>query len=228
MVWVTPAPWPKLGAMSTDAPQEPVAPTPEGRRVRLPSMSRNAALMVVALLALAVGGAGLGLSIANRLANDDRGPVAYVSQVEVGRWSERFGPPPGYKPGFGRPPSRFGRGPFTRDGPYARGIWDRNGAGKRGERSSTGKDASVVSDMVIAIGEVTGLSNGAISVFTILGNDVDIALREADQAEGIAVGGWAVVMAERTAEGLVARWVRPMTAPDVFPDRARLRPAVAS
>ena len=63
--------------------------------------------------------------------------------------------------------------------------------------------------MVIAIGEVTGVSDDTISVFTILGNDVDIALREADQAGEASVGGWAVVMAERSADGLVARWVRP-------------------
>lgn len=214
--------------MSSDAPQESPQPTSEGRRVRLPSVSRNAAVIALALVALALGGAALGLSVANRLADDDGGSVAYVSNVDVGRWSARFGPPPGYRPGFVRPPSRFGRGPFARDGPYARGIWDRIGAGKRGERSSTGKDAGVVAGMVVAIGEVTGLSHGAISVFTILGNDVDIALREAEQADGVAVGEWAVVMAERTDDGLVARWVRPMLAPDEFPDRARLRPAVAS
>ena len=214
--------------MSSEAPQEPSQPTPEGRRVRLPLASRNVAVIALAVLALAVGGAALGLSIANRLSGDERGPAAYVSKVEVGRWSERIGPPPGYKPGFVRPPSRFGRGPFAKDGPYARGIWDRNGAGKRGGRSSTGKEASAVSGMVIAIGEVTSVSDGSISVFTILDNHVDIALRATDQADGVAVGGWAVVMAERTAAGLEARWVRPMTAPDVFPDRARLRPATAS
>jgi hypothetical protein len=202
--------------MSSDAPQESPQPTPEGRRLRLPSVSRNVAVIALALAALAVGGAALGLSIANRLADDDRGPVAYVSKVEVGRWSERFEPAPGYRPGFVRPPSRFGRGSFGKDG------WDR----KHGARSP-GRAGSAAG-MVIAIGEVTGVSHGTISMFTILGNDVDIALREADQAEGIALGGWAVVMAERTADGLTARWVRPMPAPDELPDRARLRPAVAS
>ncbi len=208
--------------MSADAPQEPPQPTPEGRRLRLPLVSRSVAVIALALVALALGGAALGLSIANRLADDARGPVAYVSQVEVGRWSERFGPPPGYKSGFVRPPSRFGRGPFGKDG------WDRRHGGKRDVRAPTGKDAAVSAGMVIAIGEVTALSDDTISVFTILGNDVDIALPKADQADGVAVGGWAVVMAERTGDGLVAHWVRPMSAPDAFPDRARLRPATAS
>lgn len=190
--------------------------------MRLPSVSRNVAVIALVVLALAVGGAALGLSIANRLASDDRGPVAYVSKVDVGRWSERFGPPPGYKPGFARPPSRFGRGWFGKDG------WKRDAGGKFGARSPTARDSDVAAGMVIAIGEVTGLSNGAISVFTILGNDVDIFLRESDQADGVAVGGWAVVMAERTSDGLVARWVRSMSAPGEFPDRVRPRPAVAS
>ncbi len=203
--------------MSSDAPPEPPQPTPEGRRLRLPSLSRSAAVIA---LALAVGGAALGLSIANRLADDDRGTVAYLSKVEAGRWSERFGPAPGYKPGFVRPPSRFGRGSFGKD------SWARKPDGKHGARSPARTDSAA--GMVIAIGEVTGVSHGTISMFTILGNDVDIALREADQAEGIALGGWAVVMAERTGDGLAARWVRPMPAPDDFPDRARLRPAVAS
>ena len=207
--------------MSSDAPQEPPQPTPEGRRVRLPSVSRNVAVFALALAALAVGGAALGLSIANRLADDDGGSVAYLSRVDVGRWSERLGPPPGYKPGYDRPPSRFGRGSFGKD------IWDRKPGGKQGARSPGRAEADAAA-MVIAIGEITGVSDDTISVFTILGNDVEIALRESDQADGVAVGGWAVVMAERTADGLVARWVRPMSAPDAFPDRARLRPAVAS
>lgn len=189
--------------------------------MRLSSVSRNVAVIVLALVALAVGSVALGLSIANRLAGDDGGTVAYLSRVEVGRWSERFGPPEGYKPGLTRPPSRFGRGTYGKD------FWDRRPGGKYGARSPNGKDSDVAAGMVIAIGEVTGVSNGAISVFTILGNDVDIALRQTDLADGVAVGGWAVVMAERTADGLVARWVRPMPAPDEFPDRARLRPAVA-
>lgn len=190
--------------------------------MRLPSVSRNVAVIALAVLALAVGGAALGLSIANRLADDDGGTVAYVSKVEVGRWSERFGPPRGYKPGFVRPPSRFGRGSIGKE------VWDRRSGGKHDERWPRRADSMPAAGMVIAIGEVTGLSNGAISVFTILGNDVDIALRATDQADGVAVGGWAVVMAERTDDGLVARWVRPMSAPGEFPDRARLRPAVAS
>ena len=206
--------------MSSDAPQEPPQPAPDGQRPRLPSVSRHVAVIALALVALAVGGAALGLTIANRLADDDRGPVAYVSKVDVGRWSERIGPPPGYKSGFVRPPSRFGRGSFGKD------IWDRKPGGKHGARSPARADSAA--GMVIAIGEVTGVSHGTISMFTILGNDVDIALREADQAEGIALGGWAVVMAERTGDGLAARWVQPIPAPDEFPDRARLRPAVAS
>ena len=177
--------------------------------------------MAVALLALAVGGAGLGLAIANRLADDDRGPVAYVSRVEVGRVTERLGPAWGYKPGYDGPRSRYGRGPFGKDG------WDRMPSGKHGARSPGRADAAAAAGMVIAIGEVTGVSDGTISVFTILGNDVDIALRDTDQADGVAVGGWAVVMAERTADGLVARWVRPMSAPDTFGDRAWTRPALA-
>lgn len=214
--------------MSSDAPQEPPQPTLDGWRVRLPTISRNVAVIALALAALAVGGAALGLSVVNRLADDDGGTVAYVSKVEAGRWNKGFGPAPGYKPGFVRPPSRFGRGPFGKDGPYARGIWDRIGAGKRGDRSSPGRADADAAGTVIAIGEVTGLSGDAISVFTILGNDVDIALRESDQADGVVVGGWAVVMAERTADGLVARWVSSMTRPDAFPDRARNRSASAS
>ncbi|MCY4111812.1 MAG: hypothetical protein OXF96_07725 [Chloroflexi bacterium] len=205
--------------MSSEAPQEPSQPTPESWRARLPSVSRNVAL---ALVALAVGGAALGLSVANRLADDDGGSVAYVSNVDVGRWSERFGPPPGYKPGFARPPSRFGRGSF------GKGSWDRDVRGKRGERFPTRKDAGALAGTVIAIGEVTGVSRGTISVFTILGNDVDIALPRADQADGVVVGGWAIVMAERTTDGLVARSVRPMSVPDAFRDRAWSRSAVAS
>ncbi|MDE2991084.1 MAG: hypothetical protein OXU21_08470 [Chloroflexota bacterium] len=208
--------------MSADAPQEPPQPTPEGRRLQLPSVSRNAAVIALALVALALGGAALGLSIANGLADDDRGPVAYVSRVEVGRWSDRFGPPSGYKPGFDHPPSRFGRGPFGKDG------WDRKSRGKHVERSPSRADSHAAAGMVIAIGEVTGLSVDAISVFTILGNDVDIALPRAGQADAVAVGGWAVVMAERTADGLVARWVTSMTRPDAFPERARNRSAAAS
>ncbi len=222
MVWAAPAPRLKLEGMSTESPQESPEPTPQGRRLRLPAMSRHTAVIALMLLALAVGGAGLGLAIANRLSGDERGPVAYVSRVDVGRGSERFGPAPGYKPGFGRPPFRIGRGPFTKD------VWDRDVGGKHGARSPIRKDADAAAGMVIAIGEVTGVSDDTISVFTILGNDVDIALREADQAGEASVGGWAVVMAERSADGLVARWVRPMSAPDAYPDRAWPRPAVAS
>ena len=82
--------------------------------------------------------------------------------------------------------------------------------------------------MVIAIGEVTGVSDDTVSVATILGNNVDIALRESSQVDGVSVGGSVVVMAERTADGLVARWVRPMSQPGGFGERAWLRPAVAS
>ena len=186
-------------------------------------MSRSAAAITLALVALAVGGAGLGLSLTNRLSEDERGPMAYLSRVEVGRGGERqFGPAPGVKPGFARPPIRVGRSPFTK------GIRDHTADGRHGARLPTRADADAAAGMVIAIGEVTGVSDDTISVFTILGNDVDIGLRESDQAEGVAVGGWAVVMAERTADGLVARWVRPMSPPDEFRDRAWLRPAVAS
>lgn len=176
----------------------------------------------MALVALALGGAALGLSIADGLAVDDRGPVAFVSRVDAGRWSDRFGPPSGYKPGFDHPPSRFGRGPFGKDG------WDRKSRGKHVERSPSRADSHAAAGMVIAIGEVTGLSDDAISVFTILGNDVDIALPRAGQADAVAVGGWAVVMAERTADGLVARWVTSMTRPNAFPERARNPSAAAS
>ena len=119
-----------------------------------------------------MGGAALGLSIANRLGDDDRRPVTYLSRVEVERWSDRFGPPSGYKPGVDRPRSRFGRGSFGKDG------WDRISRGKHVERSPSRADSNATAGMVIAIGEVTGLSDGTISVFTILGNDVDIALPE--------------------------------------------------
>ena len=191
--------------------------------MRLRFVSWNVVLVIIALAALAVGGAALGLALANRLSEDEHGPVAYVSRVEVGRGGERqFGPAPGVKPGFARPPIRVGRSPFTK------GIRDRTADGRHGARLPTRADADAAAGMVIAIGEVTGVSDDTISVFTILGNDVDIGLRESDQAEGVAVGGWTVVMAERTADGLVARWVRPMSPPDEFPDRAWLRPAVAS
>ncbi len=208
--------------MSTDSPQEPPKPTPARRRVRLPAVSRIATAIALALVALAVGGAGLGLAIADRLSEDERGAVTYLSRVDVGHEGERFGPAPGAKRGFDRGRSRVGRSPFTKD------MWDRGAVGKHGARSPTRADANASAGMVIAIGEVTGMSDDTISVFTILGNDLDIGLRESAQAEGVAVGGWAVVMAERTADGLVARWVRPMSPPDEFRDRARLQPAVAS
>ena len=94
MVWAAPAPRLKLEGMSTESPQESPDPTPQGRRLRLPAMSRHTAVIALVLLALAVGGAGLGLAIANRLAGDERGPLAYLSRVDVGRGSERFGPAP--------------------------------------------------------------------------------------------------------------------------------------
>ncbi len=208
--------------MSSEAPQEPSQPTPEGRRVRLPSVSRSVAVIALALAALAVGGAALGLSVANRLADDDGGPMAYVSRVEVERVTERLGPAWGYKPGYDGPRSRYGRGSFGKD------SWVRRSGGKRGERSPTRTDVGAFAGTVIAIGEVTGVSRGSISVFTILGNDVDIALPRADDADGLVVGGWAIVMAERTADGLVARSVRPMSVPDAFRDRAWSRSADAS
>lgn len=221
MVSAASAPSPKLCGMSADAPQEPPKPAPEGRRLQVPPLSRSVAVIALAFVALALGGAALGLSIANRLGDDDRGPVAFVSRVEAGRWSDRFGPPSGYKPGYDRPRSRFGRGSFGKDG------WDRKTGGKHVERSPSRADSNAAG-MVIAIGEVTDLSDDAISVFTILGNDVDIALPRAGQADGISVGGWAVVMAERRAGGLVARWVTSMARPDAFPERARMRSAAAS
>ena len=208
--------------MSADASPEPPQPAPRGRRLRVPPVSRHVAVIALAIVALAMGGAALGLSIANRLGDDDRRTVTYLSRVEVERWSDRFGPPSGYKPGVDRPRSRFGRGSFGKDG------WDRISRGKHVERSPSRADSNATAGMVIAIGEVTGLSDDTISVFTILGNDVDIALPRAGQANGIAVGGWAVVMAERTAGGLVANWAQPIPAPDAFPDRARMRPAAAS
>ncbi len=101
-------------------------------------------------------------------------------------------------------------------------------AGKHGARSPARADADVRAGVVIAIGEVTRVSDDTVSVATILGNHVDIALQEAGQADGVAVGGSVVVMAERAAGGLVARWVRPISPPGEFGDRAWLRPAVAS
>ena len=253
--------------------------------MRLRFMSRNVVLVIITLAALAVGGAGLGLALANRLSGDDVGSVAFLRRVDVGREGERLGPDVGVKVPVDRPPIRIGRDRFSdhlRDRIVAgsRGtsviqgeVVDRdpdsvlietsNGerrrvhgvpragdeldvgstatldvradaqgrlryVGKHGARSSSRADARVSSGMVIAIGEVTGVSDDTVSVATILGNNVDIALRESSQVDGVSVGGSVVVMAERTADGLVARWVRPMSQPGGFGERAWLRPAVAS
>ena len=253
--------------------------------MRLRFMSRNVVLVIITLAALAVGGAALGLALANRLSGDDVGSVAFLRRVDVGREGERLGPDLGVKPPLDRPPIRIGRDRFP-DHLRDRIVTSRRGTavihglvvardpdsvlietsngerrrvhgvpragdeldvgsratldvradaqgrlryvGKHGARSSSRADARVSSGMVIAIGEVTGVSDDTVSVATILGNNVDIALRESSQVDGVSVGGSVVVMAERTADGLVARWVRPMSQPGGFGERAWLRPAVAS
>ena len=254
--------------------------------MRFRFMSRNVVLVIITLAALAVGGAALGLALANRLSGDDVGSVAFLRRVDVGREGERTWSRPGHQAvPFDRPPIRIGRDRFpdhlrdrivtTRRGtavihglvvardPDSVLIETSNGerrrvhgvpragdeldvgsratldvradaqgrlryVGKHGARSSSRADARVSSGMVIAIGEVTGVSDDTVSVATILGNNVDIALRESSQVDGVSVGGSVVVMAERTADGLVARWVRPMSQPGGFGERAWLRPAVAS
>ena len=253
--------------------------------MRFRFMSRNVVLVIITLAALAVGGAALGLALANRLSGDDVGSVAFLRRVDVGREGERVGPDLDIKPPLDRPPIRIGRDRFP-DHLRDRIVTSRRGAavihglvvardpdsvlietsngerrrvhgvpragdeldvgsratldvradaqgrlryvGKHGARSSSRADARVSSGMVIAIGEVTGVSDDTVSVATILGNNVDIALRESSQVDGVSVGGSVVVMAERTADGLVARWVRPMSQPGGFGERAWLRPAVAS
>ena len=253
--------------------------------MRLRFMSRNVVLVIITLAALAVGGAALGLALANRLSGDDVGSVAFLRRVDVGREGERIGPDLDIKPPLDRPPIRIGRDRFP-DHLRDRIVTSRRGTavihglvvardpdsvlietsngerrrvhgvpragdeldvgstatldvradaqgrlryvGKHGARSSSRADARVSSGMVIAIGEVTGVSDDTVSVATILGNNVDIALRESSQVDGVSVGGSVVVMAERTADGLVARWVRPMSQPGGFGERAWLRPAVAS
>ena len=253
--------------------------------MRLRFMSRNVVLVIITLAALAVGGAALGLALANRLSGDDVGSVAFLRRVDVGREGERVGPDLDIKPPLDRPPIRIGRDRFP-DHLRDRIVTSRRGTavihglvvardpdsvlietsngerrrvhgvpragdeldvgsratldvradaqgrlryvGKHGARSSSRADARVSSGMVIAIGEVTGVSDDTVSVATILGNNVDIALRESSQVDGVSVGGSVVVMAERTADGLVARWVRPMSQPGGFGERAWLRPAVAS
>ena len=253
--------------------------------MRFRFMSRNVVLVIIILAALAVGGAALGLALANRLSGDDVGSVAFLRRVDVGREGERIGPDLDIKPPLDRPPIRIGRDRFP-DHLRDRIVTSRRGAavihglvvardpdsvlietsngerrrvhgvpragdeldvgsratldvradaqgrlryvGKHGARSSSRADARVSSGMVIAIGEVTGVSDDTVSVATILGNNVDIALRESSQVDGVSVGGSVVVMAERTADGLVARWVRPMSQPGGFGERAWLRPAVAS
>ena len=253
--------------------------------MRFRFMSRNVVLVIITLAALAVGGAALGLALANRLSGDDVGSVAFLRRVDVGREGERIGPDLDIKPPLDRPPIRIGRDRFS-DHLRDRIVTSRRGTavihgevvdrdpdsvlietsngerrrvhgvpragdeldvgsratldvradaqgrlryvGKHGARSSSRADARVSSGMVIAIGEVTGVSDDTVSVATILGNNVDIALRESSQVDGVSVGGSVVVMAERTADGLVARWVRPMSQPGGFGERAWLRPAVAS
>ena len=253
--------------------------------MRFRFMSRNVVLVIITLAALAVGGAALGLALANRLSGDDVGSVAFLRRVDVGREGERIGPDLDIKPPLDRPPIRIGRDRFP-DHLRDRIVTSRRGTavihglvvardpdsvlietsngerrrvhgvpragdeldvgsratldvradaqgrlryvGKHGARSSSRADARVSSGMVIAIGEVTGVSDDTVSVATILGNNVDIALRESSQVDGVSVGGSVVVMAERTADGLVARWVRPMSQPGGFGERAWLRPAVAS
>ena len=253
--------------------------------MRFRFMSRNVVLVIITLAALAVGGAALGLALANRLSGDDVGSVAFLRRVDVGREGERVGPDLDIKPPLDRPPIRIGRDRFP-DHLRDRIVTSRRGTavihglvvardpdsvlietsngerrrvhgvpragdeldvgsratldvradaqgrlryvGKHGARSSSRADARVSSGMVIAIGEVTGVSDDTVSVATILGNNVDIALRESSQVDGVSVGGSVVVMAERTADGLVARWVRPMSQPGGFGERAWLRPAVAS
>ena len=253
--------------------------------MRLRFMSRNVVLVIITLAALAVGGAALGLALANRLSGDDVGSVAFLRRVDVGREGERVGPDLDIKPPLDRPPIRIGRDRFP-DHLRDRIVTSRRGTavihglvvardpdsvlietsngerrrvygvprtgdeldvgstatldvradaqgrlryvGKHGARSSSRADARVSSGIVIAIGEVTGVSDDTVSVATILGNNVDIALRESSQVDGVSVGGSVVVMAERTAGGLVARWVRPMSQPGGLGERAWLRPAVAS
>ena len=59
--------------------------------------------------------------------------------------------------------------------------------------------------MVIAVGEVTDIRDGAIEMFTVLGNEVTIDISELGEDIAPAMGGSAIVIAERNGDGYVAR-----------------------
>ena len=79
------------------------------------------------------------------------------------------------------------------------------GLGEAVERAAP--RAGFRASIVIAVGEVTVLDDEAITLATIMGNDVRVRLREPRQSEGISEGDTVIVVAERDADVLRARSV---------------------
>ncbi len=73
--------------------------------MRLLRPARETVLVILALFALGVGSAGLGLAVSNRLSGDEVDPVGH--RIGIVRDIERARPSVGRTPGFHPPPIRI-------------------------------------------------------------------------------------------------------------------------
>ncbi len=197
--------------------------------------ARLTSLIVLAVVSLAVGGAALGLALARggsadapeqvvsnmekaRLDTKAKADSRMLRRDDDNRDSDRYDKPERTRVADWYERSRDSRGrahgwwgsrrvievprldafprPFFRgDSPLRRGT----------EQVVPERRVVQPGGMVIAVGEVTAVREGAIEMFTVLGNEVTIDISQL--GEGIApdVGAAAIVIAERDGDSYVAQ-----------------------
>ena len=157
--------------------------------------------IVVALLAVALGlgGAGLALALVNRVA--PAGPDRIEALRDVRGFSiaiNDLGPHLGSR--FG---GRVDLGPHGRVG---------TGPGRHfefgpGARARIQLAPFHRGSVVVAVGEVTAVSDGSVSVHTTLDNDIVVVIDDDTIADDVAVGDTVAIVAQRVDDELHARRV---------------------
>ena len=154
--------------------------------------------IVVALLvvALGLGGAGLALALVNRVAppGPDRVEVVRGFSIAIDDLGPHLGSRFGGRVDFG-PHGRVGTGPgrHFEFGP--------------GAHARTQLPPFHSGSVVVAVGEVTAVSDGSVSVHTTLDNDIVVVIDDDTIADDVAVGDTVAIVAQRVDDELHARRV---------------------
>ena len=197
--------------------------------------ARLTSLIVLAVISLAVGGSALGLALARGASGGDsrevashmeRAKIESAAKVASPQFKRTEGKDSADRSRHGentRDAERFKRGAdgrgwyhdwwgprrvvviprirelprsfFHGDSPHLRGV----------ERTQPRQQVARPGGMVIAVGEVTAVRDGAIEMFTVLGNEVTIDIGQLSQETRPEVGAPAIVIAERAGDGYVAQ-----------------------